>query len=106
MNERYREGMTTAVHGLPAPVADGAQNSIAFTQADGLDRLGVVGDRLVASAQLAFVDGISAALMVAAGVVAVTANRQVPLVANIRQQFLDGLINPTAAEWRRNALVV
>ncbi len=73
LNERYREGMATAVHGLPAPVADGAQNSIAFTQADGLDRLGVVGDRLVASAQLAFVDGISAALMVAAGVVAVTA---------------------------------
>ena len=73
LNERYRAGMADAVHGLPAPLADGAQNSIAFTQADGLDRLGSLGDRLVASAQVAFVDGISAALLVAAGIVAVTA---------------------------------
>jgi EmrB/QacA subfamily drug resistance transporter len=73
LNEHYRAGMADAVHGLPAPLADGAQNSIAFTQADGLDRLGSLGDRLVASAQVAFVDGISAALLVAAGIVAVTA---------------------------------
>jgi EmrB/QacA subfamily drug resistance transporter len=73
LNEHYRAGMADAVHGLPAPLADGAQNSIAFTQADELDRLGSLGDRLVASAQVAFVDGISAALLVAAGIVAVTA---------------------------------
>ena len=73
LNERYREGMATAVHGLPAPLADGAQSSIAFTQSEGLDRFGSAGDQLVASAQLAFVDGIGAALMVAAGIVAVAA---------------------------------
>ena len=73
LNSSYRDGMASAVHGLPAPLADGAQDSIAFTQADALDGLGSIGDRLVASAQLAFVDGIGAALMVAAGIVAVTA---------------------------------
>jgi EmrB/QacA subfamily drug resistance transporter len=73
LNSSYRDGMASAVHGLPTSVAEGAQDSIAFTQSDGLDHLGSVGDRLVASAQVAFVDGIGAALMVAAGVVAVAA---------------------------------
>src|SRR4029079_5834358 len=45
LNSSYRDGMASAVHGLPASVAEGAQDSIAFTQSDGLGQLGSVGDR-------------------------------------------------------------
>jgi hypothetical protein len=54
-------------------VADGAQSSIAFTQSDRIGELGTAGQQLVAAAQHAFVDGISGALLLAAGIVAVTA---------------------------------
>ena len=73
LNQQYRDGMADAVHGLPHAVAEGAQGSIAFTQSDRLDQLGPAAHQLVASAQGAFVDGSSAALLVAAGVVAVAA---------------------------------
>jgi EmrB/QacA subfamily drug resistance transporter len=73
LNEQYRDGMAAAVHGLPHAVAEGAEGSIAFTQSDRLHQLGPVADRLVTAAQQAFVDGSSTALLVAAGVVAVTA---------------------------------
>ena len=73
LNQQYRDGMADAVHGLPHAVAEGAQGSIAFTQSDRLDQLGPAGQQLVAAAQHAFVNGSSAALLVAAGVVAVGA---------------------------------
>ena len=65
--------MAEAVQGLPPAVADGAQSSIAFTQSDRIGELGSAGEQLVAAAQQAFVDGISGALLLAAGIVAVTA---------------------------------
>jgi EmrB/QacA subfamily drug resistance transporter len=73
LNQQYRDGMADAVSGLPPAVAEGAQSSIAFTQSDRLDQLGPAAQQLVTAAQSAFVDGSSAALLVAAGVVAVTA---------------------------------
>jgi EmrB/QacA subfamily drug resistance transporter len=73
LNQQYRDGMAAAVHGLPPAVADGAQGSIAFTQSRNLDQLGPAAHHLVASAQAAFVDGSSTALLVAAAVVAVAA---------------------------------
>ena len=73
LNQQYRDGMADAVRGLPGAVAHGAEGSIAFTQSDRLGQLGPAADRLVSAAQHAFVDGSSTALLVAAGVVAVTA---------------------------------
>jgi EmrB/QacA subfamily drug resistance transporter len=73
LNQQYRDGMSDAVRGLPHAVAEGAQGSIAFTQSANLDRLGPAAQQLVATAQDSFVTGSSVALLVAAGVVAVTA---------------------------------
>lgn len=73
LNQQYRDGMTEAVHGLPAEVAEGAQSSIAFTQSPHVSELGSAGQQLVSAAQSAFVDGIGGALLIAAAVVAVTA---------------------------------
>jgi EmrB/QacA subfamily drug resistance transporter len=73
LNQQYRDGMAEAVQGLPPAVADGAQSSIAFTQSDRIGELGSAGQQLVAAAEHAFVDGISGALLLAAGIVAVTA---------------------------------
>jgi len=73
LNQQYRDGMVDAVRGLPRVVAEGAQSSVAFTQSEQVGRLGPVANQLVAAAQHAFVDGISGSLMLAAGIVAVTA---------------------------------
>ncbi|MEV7398491.1 MFS transporter [Aeromicrobium sp. NPDC092404] len=73
LNQKYREGMTEAVQGLPPEVAEGAQSSIAFTQSPHVSELGSAGQQLVSAAQQAFVDGIGGALLIAAVVVAVTA---------------------------------
>jgi EmrB/QacA subfamily drug resistance transporter len=75
VNGAYRSGLTDAVAGLPAAVAERAQSSIAFTRlgADQLAQLGPAGQRLVAAAQQAFVDATGAAFLTAAGVLVVTA---------------------------------
>jgi EmrB/QacA subfamily drug resistance transporter len=73
LNQQYRDGMSEAVHGLPSAVAEGAQGSIAFTQSPELGQFGSAGLDLVVAAQQAFVDGISGALLLAAGIVAVAA---------------------------------
>jgi EmrB/QacA subfamily drug resistance transporter len=73
LNQQYRDGMAEAVHGLPSAVAEGAQGSIAFTPSPELGQFGSAGLDLVVAAQQAFVDGISGALLLAAGIVAVAA---------------------------------
>jgi len=73
LNAQYREGMADAVHGLPPAVAEGAQSSIAFTQSAHVGQLGSAAQHLVSAAQQSFVEGIGGALLLAAGIVAVTA---------------------------------
>jgi Na+/melibiose symporter-like transporter len=73
LNAQYREGMARAVQGLPADAADAAQGSIAATQTADVQGLGSAGDALASAARLAFVDGINAAMLVAAGIVAMAA---------------------------------
>ena len=69
LNESYRSGVSDAVAELPADVAAQAEESIAFVQG-GAEQLGPV---IVAQAQQAFVDGITAALFTAAIVAVVAA---------------------------------
>lgn len=64
LNDRYRAGMEFAVAQLPPNVAERAQQSIAFVKAE---TTGVPGG-LVHTAESAFVDGVGAALLVAAAV--------------------------------------
>lgn len=71
LNAQYRSHLDTA--GLPPQLADGARESVAFVQSDVVDRLGPAGVRLAASAERAFVDGVGAAMLVAAGVLLVAA---------------------------------
>jgi hypothetical protein len=75
LNQGYRNGLSEAVVGLPAGLAERAQSSIAFTRigADTLAQLGPAGQRLVAAAEQSFVDATSAAFLTAAGVLVVTA---------------------------------
>jgi hypothetical protein len=73
LNQHYRDGMTGAVRGLSPAVADGAHSSIAFTQSAQVGQLGSTAHDLVSAAQQAFVDGIAGSLLIAAGIVAVTA---------------------------------
>lgn len=69
----YRDGIAPAVSDLPPRLAEGATSSIAFVQSDAVGALGSVGARLVEAAQHAFVDGVGAALLVAAGVLVAAA---------------------------------
>ncbi|HET8603869.1 MAG TPA: MFS transporter [Marmoricola sp.] len=64
----YRDSIAPALAGLPPRLAEGARSSIAFVSSDAVHRLGPAGDRLVAAAQGAFVDGVSTALLTGAGV--------------------------------------
>jgi Na+/melibiose symporter-like transporter len=73
LDQAYRNNMTDAVQGLPPDVADAAQSSIAATQTAGMERLGETGQQLMGAAQTAFVDGLAASMLLAAGIVAVAA---------------------------------
>ena len=73
LNARYRSGIADALIHLPARVADGARGSIAFLQSDVISRLGPSGVHLVNVAKSSFVDGVSRAFIVAAGVLLITA---------------------------------
>lgn len=73
LNQHYRDAMSSVVGALPAKAAEVAMNSIAFTQSPEIARYGAAGQRIVGAARSAFVDGVGAALMTAAVVVAAAA---------------------------------
>ena len=73
VNDRYRAGMAPVLERLPEQVATRAEESIAFVQAGAAGQLGPDGQRLVAEAERAFVDGTTTAVLVAAGVLLVSA---------------------------------
>jgi len=73
LTQQYRDGMAAAVRGLPPGVAEGAQNSIAFTESTQMAQVGTPTQHIVSTAQQAFLDGISGSLLLAALIVSVTA---------------------------------
>jgi EmrB/QacA subfamily drug resistance transporter len=72
LNESYRGGVEGATAGLPSEVASRAEESVAFVQQAPVDEIPAAAD-LVATAQQAFVDATGNALLVAAGILLVTA---------------------------------
>ncbi|MEI2827088.1 MAG: MFS transporter [Dermatophilaceae bacterium] len=64
--QTYRTAMLPAVAGLPDQAAQAILGSVAFTQAPELSRLGARGQQLVTQGHQAFVDGVGAALVIAA----------------------------------------
>ncbi|MDQ4100333.1 MAG: MFS transporter [Chloroflexota bacterium] len=72
LNDRYRAGMAPILNGLPEGVAARAEASIAFVQG-GAAHLGPDGARLVTAAEEAFVDGTTTAVLLAAGVLLLSA---------------------------------
>jgi EmrB/QacA subfamily drug resistance transporter len=73
LNESYRANVEGAVSQLPANVAARAEESISFVQQAPLEKFGAAGARLADQAQQAFVDATGTALLVAAGLLLVTA---------------------------------
>jgi len=72
VNDGYRSGVESTTSRLPDDVAGRAEESLAFVKAAG-PHFGARGQELIAHAQGAFVDGLSTALLVGAGVVALGA---------------------------------
>lgn len=73
LNAQYRSGVESAVSGLPPAVAERARDSIAFVQSPAIEQLGPSGSVLAAQARQAFVDGVSGAMVVAAGALLIAA---------------------------------
>ena len=73
INQTYRDGVAAAVTGLPPEAAERVQASVAFTSSPMIAQLGERGEVLVATARQAFLDGVNAALLTAALVLAVAA---------------------------------
>jgi predicted MFS family arabinose efflux permease len=68
LSSGYRGGMSDAVAGMPAPAAEAAEGSLAGGMAVAARIGGPEGQRLLETAQDAFVSGMHAAALVAAGV--------------------------------------
>ncbi len=73
LNQAYRDGMATAVVGLPTAIGDRVLASIAFVSAPEISQLGPAGQVLVARAKDAFVSGVGGAVMVGSVILALTA---------------------------------
>jgi EmrB/QacA subfamily drug resistance transporter len=73
LSSHYRDGMTTAAHGLPANAAGAARDSIAGASAVAERVGGSAGQALHHAANMAFVDGMQIAMLVAAAVTVVGA---------------------------------
>ena len=73
LNQGYRDGMADAVANLPPAIAERVLGSIAFTASPQLAQLGEQGQRLVEQAQLAFVSGVNAAVLVGGIILLVSA---------------------------------
>jgi EmrB/QacA subfamily drug resistance transporter len=73
LNARYRDGIAPFVQHLPERIAERATESIAFVQLGAAERLGPDGPRIIAEANLAFVDGAATAMRVVAGMLVLAA---------------------------------
>jgi EmrB/QacA subfamily drug resistance transporter len=80
LNQGYRDGMAGAVAGLPPQIAERVLGSIAFTASPELGRLGDAGQKLIDAGHVAFVSGVSTALL-AGAVILVLAALGVALLA-------------------------
>jgi EmrB/QacA subfamily drug resistance transporter len=87
LNQQYRDGMSSAVVSLRPDLAEGVQRSVAFTESEQVTRLGSAGAHLVSTAHQAFLHGTTVSLMLAAGIVAVTA----VVVARLGRDTTDGV---------------
>jgi EmrB/QacA subfamily drug resistance transporter len=67
LNQSYRDGMAGATVQLPPDLAGHVLSSISFTASPAVAQLGEQGQRLVAAAQVAFVNGVSNAVLLGAG---------------------------------------
>lgn len=73
LNDRYRSGVAALTEQLPAEMAERARESIAFVQQGVVEKMGPQGERLVAQAEQAFVDGTGAALLAGAAMLLLAA---------------------------------
>ena len=80
LNQAYRDGMLGAVGALPAQARDAALSSIAFISSPEVEGAGAAAAPVVEAARQSFVDGVHAALVIAA-VVALAGAVAVLLVA-------------------------
>jgi Na+/melibiose symporter-like transporter len=108
LNDRYRSGVSPAVAGLPAPIAQHAESSLAFVQQAPLQRFGAAATHLLAVAQQAFVDAASTSLRVAAAIlvcaavyVVVRGPRRSEAASEIRGGTLGAAAEPAYADGNR-----
>jgi len=73
LTQTYKAGVQDAIAGLPPAIASAIESSIAFTQSPRVAEFGAAAEPIIAAAKEAFLDGVTTALLVAAGVLAVTA---------------------------------
>jgi EmrB/QacA subfamily drug resistance transporter len=83
LNQAYRDGMASAVTGLPEQAREMALSSIAFTQSPQVGAAGRAAQPIIDAANAAFVDGVRVALLTAAAV-AIVAAVVVALIAPTR----------------------
>jgi hypothetical protein len=90
LNQGYRDGMADAVAGLPPAVAERVLGSIAFTGSPEIAQFGEAGKRLVDQARVAFVGGVSDAVVVGSVILVVGAVGEAILAPRVRRdQALD-----------------
>ena len=73
LNQGYRDGMVDAVAGLPAEMAEKVLGSIAFTASPAIAQFGEKGTQMVEQARVAFVGGVSDALLLGFGILLIAA---------------------------------